>query len=233
MMKVKRYRATRKYQEDIFGLVAHKPNTPSKVGCFLLQLYFERTKRIQLNYNIFRVDLRSPKKLDKRQSFFMKKLILRNRARCYYKMNDRALKTFLQYPRMRRGHFETNFVNHFEGRLDFMLMKHYFLEAMPQIRNALIEGVIMVNDFIIPRHRHFGIKQGDVVSFADRSVEPSMRKKIISRIHSGEAVFEIPRCSEFSWALLRFKIFTAPSIFGGGKLHFNLRLKSLYNQFAS
>lgn len=223
----------RKYQSDIYSFIAHRPDTPATASTWLLRLYHERKRRIRMNYNIFRVDLRSPKKLDKRQSSFMKKIILRNRAKHHFRMNERNLKTLLQYPRPRRGYFSSNFINYFEGRLDVMLIKHYFLETASQIRNSLLAGMILVNDFVIPRHRHFAIKMGDVVCFADKSIEPQMRAKIKARSMHDTICLPVPSRSEFSWSLLRSKLWASPAREGGGRIHFQLKLRTLYNFFAS
>jgi ribosomal protein S4 len=230
-MRFHKLRASRKYEDDIFGLIVRRPKTNFRVGVFLINLRRERKRIQKFNYNVFRIDLRTPKKLDKPHSNFFWRLILRNRLRYHFDFKrERQLKTLFDYTRIRRGDFGRNFGNYFEGRLDSMLIKCHFLDTMVQAREYIERAKILINDTIIPKHRYFSIKVGDCITLAKESIKQHIETKMIERFENNEIVVAAPPATEISWKLLRIKVWVQP-VAGAGRYYFDLQLKRVYNNY--
>jgi len=241
MFHIKKYRTCRKYKEDLYGFLMFRlddngvitSSKPVRAIEYVIKLYLEQNRKgfFDQRSTIFRLDLRTPKRLSKRESPHMHRLILRNRFKYHFDITNKQIKNLMRYVKLRRGIFLANFHNYFEGRLDILLIKHYFFVSIRYVRNVLDSGSIVINDFIRPRHRYFSVKVGDVVSFNNDYEKSNAIFRIIWRLRNEDIKLQFPRFTEISWRLLRFKLWTQPGDDFCGYYFTQLNIRELYNNF--
>jgi hypothetical protein len=226
----KKRRLTRKCEVDVFNFFSYKPLFfKTHVGQFLLKLTLERKKIQFTNPNVFRPDLKIPKKVSKPHSFFLWRLMYRNRLKCHFRLRAQALKALLTYPFIGRTSGEKHFITYFDGRLDHNMIRHFFAFSMEEARIYIESEFILVNDITCPSHHLYSMKTGDsfcsVSTYANIFVGPIFTKLLELDL----AWRSMPTRTEHSLPLRRFKFWASHALGTSESMHFNLRLKFMYN----
>jgi hypothetical protein len=225
----KRYRLSRKYETDIFNFFFYKPFHKTHVGQFLLKLDLERSRIKFTNPNVFRPDLRIPKKIDKPHSFFLWRMIYRNRLKCHFRLRTKALKALLIYPYLGRRSGDKHFINYFDGRLDHNMIRHYFALHMVEARSFIENGFMEVNHVTCPVHHHYSLKTGDSIrpalGFARVFIEPIL----INAMNKDFIKVNLPGRAEYSLPLRLYKFWASYSQGTSSKNHFELQVRFVYN----